>query len=227
MLPDSNLFFPSKNTINTTYYSQILPVNQFQSLSNLIQVDNIFNNIDILESTNNYNIEEKRVAIETAATKPDLQGSRILLNKYALFIRKIHWPSRAIKQYSDFIHPDKLGRGGPRKFKDDKETKAFPGELPDDSSESEVWIHHLQDVMIEKGYSLSNIFTKQLLGFQVLGEHGWRKATYEERGVFTSIFRNIYNELLAPFIAKGIYGTYIRGSLLITGPTAFSHWSKY
>ena len=117
-------------------------------------------------------------------------------------------------EYKNQINPEKAHRGHPID-KTAMRGKEYIGELPEESGELEVWVHHLQDILFTQEYAVSSIFTKVVTGFRILDQEGWREADYYERGVLNAVYRKLYKEVLAPYMKFQVRGIYYRGNLRI------------
>lgn len=207
-------FFP-ESVDNAGRYINIIPVNQFQSLQTLIKVNNVFGSKNILTKVKDYSTNEMTKLLEQAATEPDQVGSSIILQKYNLFIRQIPWPEEAIEQYKRQIHPEVKKKGHPVKTSDKLAPVQFKGDLVVDPNARKVWVHHLQDILVDEEYAISSLFTKIIMSHRILTPEGWRDADYYERGTLNAVFAQIYKDLTDPYTKLQVYGMYSAGSLRI------------
>ena len=91
----------------------------------------------------------------------------------------------------------------------------FEGDLPDEPEDVEVWVHHLQDILMSQEYAVSSIFTKYIMEFRILDENGWHTSDYYERGVLNAVFAQLHREILAPYTRYPVRGMYYKGHLRI------------
>jgi len=187
-------------------------------------VDIDLTNASILRKVRKLDKNQAIYIIEQAVKKPDLEGSKALLNYYKLFIKPINWPANGIEQYKKQVIPEKKKRGRVVIFT--KQPKPFEGLLPEESIVKNVWVHRLHDLQfgVKTGeYNITSLLTKAIDRFRVFENGEWRdinlelnkEKNYFEIATLNAVFHQYYGEILLPFESMEIYGLMTDGTLRI------------